>query len=258
MEMVAAARLRRAEQRIDAPAPVRGRDPAHDAPGGRGGRQTMPAAADPPGARERADRRPPARHRRPRPRRRVQLADPARRAARGRRATRARAATLVCYASGRRGVSSLTFRGRELGGRLHRLHRPPGLRQRARDRRGPDGRLRRRQGRPRRDLLQRLHLAARRRRCAARRCCRCSRRRSSRRDRGRATDDERRHGQHALVEYEPDPEEILAAPRPRLRRDLDLPGAARVDRLRARRAHDRDAQRLRERRRADRGPDAAR
>ena len=36
----------------------------------------------------------------------------------------------------------------------------------------------------------------------------------------------------------------------RLRGDLDLPGAARVDRLRARRAHERDAQRLRQRRRA--------
>ena len=37
-----------------------------------------------------------------------------------------------------------------------------------------------------------------------------------------------------------------------LRRDLDLPGAARVDRVRARRADDGDAQRLRERGRADR------
>ena len=38
-------------------------------------------------------------------------------------------------------------------------------------------------------------------------------------------------------------------PRARLRRDLDLPRAARVDRFRARRAHDRDAQRLPERER---------
>ena len=44
------------------------------------------------------------------------------------------------------------------------------------------------------------------------------------------------------------------AARAGLRRDLDLPRAARVDRVRARRAHDRDAQRLRERGRADRGP----
>ena len=66
----------------------------------------------------------------------------------------------VWYASGRRGVSSLAFRGREAVGCLHGLHRPPGLRQRARDRRRPDGRLRRRRGRPRRDRLQPLRLAA--------------------------------------------------------------------------------------------------
>ena len=42
------------------------------------------------------------------------------------------------------------------------------------------------------------------------------------------------------------------AARARLRRDLDLPRAARVHRVRARRAHDRDAQRVRERGRADR------
>ena len=40
------------------------------------------------------------------------------------------------------------------------------------------------------------------------------------------------------------------AARPRLRRDLDLPRAAGVHGLRARRAHDRDAQRVGERRRA--------
>ncbi len=38
MEMVAAARLRRAEQRIEALRPYAGRDPADDAAGGRGGR----------------------------------------------------------------------------------------------------------------------------------------------------------------------------------------------------------------------------
>ena len=43
---------------------------------------------------------------------------------------------------------------------LRRLHRPPRLRRRAGDRRGPHVRLHRRQGRSRRDLLQRLHLAA--------------------------------------------------------------------------------------------------
>ena len=64
------------------------------------------------------------------------------------------------YASGRRGVSSLTFRGRRPRRPVHRLHRPPVLRRRARHRVGPDGGLRRRRARPRGDLLQRLHLAA--------------------------------------------------------------------------------------------------
>ena len=75
------------------------------------------------------------------------------------------------------------LRGRGQGGPLLRLRAPrrvvadvprprarwrrtpgftdrPSLRQRARDRLGPDGRLRRRRGRPRGDLLQPLHLAA--------------------------------------------------------------------------------------------------
>ena len=51
-------------------------------------------------------------------------------------------------------------------------------------------------------------------------------------------------GHHALVEYEPGPRGDPRAPHPRLRRDLALPRAARVDRVRAGRAHDRHAQRL--------------
>ena len=47
------------------------------------------------------------------------------------------------------------------------------------------------------------------------------------------------------------------APDPGLRGDLDLPCAARVDGVRARRAHDRHAQRVGERRRHHQGPDAA-
>ena len=48
------------------------------------------------------------------------------------------------------------------GGRrsLHRLHRPSGLRRCPYDRRASDGRLHRRRGRPGGDLLQRLHIAA--------------------------------------------------------------------------------------------------
>ena len=60
-------------------------------------------------------------------------------------------------------------------------------------------------------------------------------------------------GHHrALVEYEPEPGEILERLVPTLRGDLDLPRPAGVDRVRARRAHDRHAQRLGERGRAHR------
>ncbi len=65
------------------------------------------------------------------------------------------------YAVGRRGISSLQFRNFELSGQLRRVHRPARLRERARDRRGPHHRVRRRGGRPRRARLQRLRLAAR-------------------------------------------------------------------------------------------------
>ena len=159
MEMVAAARLRRAEQRIEALRPYADaiRRMTRQAAEAADNVPNLPILAE----HERAEHgRPAAGHRRPRPGRRVQLADPARRDARGGASTRPRAGASVWYASGRRGVSSLTFRGLERRRRLHRLHRPARLRRRARDRRRPDGRLRRREGRPGRDLLQRLHLAA--------------------------------------------------------------------------------------------------
>ena len=44
----------------------------------------------------------------------------------------------VYYASGRRGVSSLTFRGKAPVESVHGLHRPPVARRRARHRLGPD------------------------------------------------------------------------------------------------------------------------
>ena len=142
------------------PAPVRGRDPAHDPAGRRGRGQRDLEAADPQAAREREPGRDPARHGRPRPRRRVQLPDPARRPARRDRARgRGQRGRLLRLGPPRRVVARLPRpRGRR---RLHRLHRPPVLRRRAPHRRGPRHRLRRRQDRPRRDLLQRLHLAAR-------------------------------------------------------------------------------------------------
>ena len=95
------------------------------------------SAADPPGARDRASRSgscssPATAASRARSTRRscAPACAPRARATRatgkrGRRATRPAAAA----------SSSLTFRGREVGGLVHGLHRPPGVRRRARDRR---------------------------------------------------------------------------------------------------------------------------
>ena len=73
-----------------------------------------------------------------------------------------------------------------------------------------------------------------------------------------AHDEDEEHEEALLGDfiYEPEPEEILAAAAAGLRRDRALPRAARVGRLRAGRADDGDAQRLRQRRRPDREPDA--
>ena len=160
MEMVAAARLRRAEQRIAHLRPYAGaiRRMTRQAAEAAGGEiSQLPILQEHDAA---AARRAAAGHRRPRPGRRLQLADPARRHARRRRARgRGQGDRLLRVGPARRLVAGLP-RPRAAG-RLRRLHGPPGVRQRARDRRRPHGRLRRRQARPRRDLLQRLRLAAR-------------------------------------------------------------------------------------------------
>ena len=250
MEMVAAARLRRAEQRIEALRPYADAIRRMTRQAARGRRQRA-AAADPDRARAGQERRSAGRRRRPRTGGRVQLQ---RRPRRGRRRPRARrrGPCDVYFASGRRPASSLAFRGLEPVAELHRLHRPARVRRRAPDRRAPDGRLRRRRGRPGRDLLQRLHLAAVAGRCAARRCCRCSGRPCSPKTRTKTSaipgaTRESRPRSAGRVRARPggDPQAAGA----RLRRDLDLPRAARVDRVRARRADDRDAQRVRERER---------
>ena len=120
----------------------------------------------------------------------------------------------VWYASGRRGVSSLAFRGREAKGAYTGFTDRPVVRQRARDRLRPDRRLRRRRRRPRRDRLQPLRVAAdpgghaRDAAAAAARDDPRGRRRP-RRTRGRRGRRQSDDGKHALVEYEPDPEEIL-------------------------------------------------
>ena len=87
----------------------------------------------------------------------------------------------------------------------------PGVRERARDRLRPDRRLRRRRRRPRRDLLQPLHLAA-----AAARDARDAAAapagldpRGGRGRRGRGGAARGAGPPRALVEYEPEPEEIL-------------------------------------------------
>ena len=160
MEMVAAARLRRAEQRIEALRPYADAHPADDRGAPPRPPRTSRTCRSSRSARTSRRVGHPARHRRPRPGRRVQLADHPRRQPARARAARRRARRSLWYAVGPpRRVVARVPRPRA-GGRLHRLHRPPRVRRRARDRRRPDRRLRRRQGRPRRDLLQRLHLAA--------------------------------------------------------------------------------------------------
>ena len=150
---------RRAAHR--APAAVRGRDPADDPPGRRGGRSNDPEPADPPASTRRRDSvGAPARHRRPRPggafNSQIMRAGTARRA----RATRARASDgrLVRLRPPRRLVADVPrARARAAATPASPTARPTPTRARSPR---PDGRLRRRRGRPRRDLLQRLHLAA--------------------------------------------------------------------------------------------------
>ena len=242
-----------------APAALRGRDPAHDAPGRRGRRRTCSSAADPAASTSsEATVGAAARDGRPRPGRRVQLADPARRACARRRARgrgpqrrllrlgppRRLVADASAAASPRAPTSGFTDRpayanAREIAEDLMAAY--------------VDGEVDRVEifyngyvspltQEVRRETLLPLQQAT-----------------ILEADEDEAEDDERasddeRPARARRVRARPggDPR----APRPRLRRDLDLPRAAGVHRLRARRAHDRDAQRLGERRRAHRGPHA--
>ena len=118
--------------------------------------------------------------------------------------------TPVYFASGRRAASSLTFRGLQVAESFTGFSDRPAYRRRAADRGAADVRLRRRRRRPGRHHLQRLHLADLAGRHGVRRCCRCSRRACSSEEPARGA---RRAGDEpaprALVEYEPDPDEIL-------------------------------------------------
>ena len=155
MEMVAAARLRRAEQRIAALRPYAEamrrmtRQAAQAA-----GAEAVAAAA--------------ARRAREHEQRRRCCSSPATAAWRAPSTRRSSAPACALAAElGERGPQTRLVRDRaarrlladlpraRAERRLHRLHRPPRLRRRARDRRRPDRRLHRRRARPRRDHLQR-------------------------------------------------------------------------------------------------------
>ena len=82
--------------------------------------------------------RDPARHRRPRPGRRLQHPDHPRGAAAQARASPGRDRRSSFSVVGRRGNSTMQFRGEDVSRLLRGLHRPPGVRRRARDLARPD------------------------------------------------------------------------------------------------------------------------
>ena len=123
MEMVAAARLRRAEQRIDAMRPYaqairKMTQQVAEAAEGRSPRIALLEERE-----RREERRDPPRHRRPRPRGRVQH-QIIREGMRLKREFDADGAEVVFSVVGRRGNSTLTFRGENVARLLRRLHRP--------------------------------------------------------------------------------------------------------------------------------------
>ncbi len=194
-------------------APVRGRHPADDPPGGGSGRE-RPEPADPQRARVRGHGRDPARHGRSRPRGRVQLAGRPRGSAGGHR-VRAVAARAPCgsppgaAACPRWSSADASPRARSPGSRTVR---PTRTRVRSRPSSSPRTWTARSTGsRSSTTATSRRS----RRRSRVRRCCRCSRPRSSKAARASAAapagsrTSPRTTGHHALVEYEPDPEEIL-------------------------------------------------
>ena len=99
--------------------------------------------------------------------------------------------------------------GVRAGAELHRLHRPSRLRRRAPDRRTADGGLHRRRGRPGRDLLQRLHLADLAGRAARDAAAAAAGDRARRTSAAEEPAPPRADSNGRCVEYEPDPEEML-------------------------------------------------
>ena len=216
MEMVAAARLRQAEQRIEALRPYAGAIRRMTRQAAEAARR-HPAAADPQEHESEQTRR-------------ASCSSPATAASPARSTRRSSApASARGNAHEGEGKSVALLRVRAPRRVVADVPRPaarraptpgftdrPSYARRARDRLGPDRRLRRRRGRPRGDLLQPLHLAADAEgdaRDAASAPAGVDPRRATRRKTSTsATADGRRRGSlsGALVEYEPDPEEILS------------------------------------------------
>ena len=158
---------------------------------------------------------------------------------------------VVYFASGRRIASSLDLPGVGAGGQLHRLHRPARLHRRPTDRGPAGGRISRRRGRPGGGVLQRVRLADLAGGAAGGPVALAA----GHRARG---GEEHGGGGRIWRGAAPGRAGVRARPRDRapearsrLRRDLDLPGPARVDRVRARRPDDRHAPGFRQRRRTD-------
>ena len=254
MELVAAARLRRAAGADRGDAAVRRPDAGAD---GRHGprehvacrglpllqrRETIQTVGDP------------AADRRPRPRRRVQRAGAAARASRSSGELRGEGDDVRWLVVGKKGRSTLRFRRYE-----------------RRARRGPASPTGRRTPTPRRSrtaspsstssgevdrvvLVYNHFVSPLVQQVVEQDVLPIPRAACSRRERGGARDDRARRRLHLRAGAGGDPR----AAAPGLRRDRALPRAARVGGVRAGRAHDGDAQRLEERRRADRPPDARR
>ena len=159
MEMVAAARLRRAEQRIEALRPYARRDPADDPPGRRGGRRrarTCRSSQEHETSRRSACCSSPATAAWPAPSTRRSSAPAS--APRARARGRGQDGRVLRVGAPRRVVADASAAGPR-GGPTRASPTGPRTPTRATSPR-PDGGLRRRRARPRGDHLQRLHLAA--------------------------------------------------------------------------------------------------
>ena len=146
-----ARRLRAAAARAGADrgdAPVRRQDARADRAAWRGRAPSVRAAAAPAAARRGDDGRDRRDDRRPRPRGRVQRAGPAADVRARAASSRRRGSRSAGRRRGRKGRSTLAFRGYEVGGRVDRLQRPARVHRRAGDRAPRRRALHRRRVRP--------------------------------------------------------------------------------------------------------------